>query len=141
MGGGARRARERRAAEVVGRNVTSIVESEQILALSHPHALAGFGPEGLDWCIEPEGIEQISFVDVHDDVLHGLGLLAGEAVALWLDPWRGALLDEPDLIGRATTLQRLDQRRFLLHDGERRRGEARFDARRGRWRAPSVYGT
>jgi len=129
-------------AEVVGRNVTSVVETEHILAVGHPHALAGFGREGLDWCVIPEGIAQISLVTERRDTLHAIAVLGDEqVVALELDPSDGALLDEPEVIALAPVIRRVGERRFLLQGpGERRLGEARFDVERAAWRAPSVYG-
>ena len=78
-------------AEVVGRNVTSVVETEHILAVGHPHALAGFGREGLDWCVIPENIAQISLVTECRDTLYAIAVLGDEqVVALELDPSDGA---------------------------------------------------
>jgi hypothetical protein len=129
-------------AEVVGRNVTSIVETEHVLAVGHPHALAGFGPEGLDWCVMPENIAQISLVAACRGTLHGIAVLGDEqVVALEMDPYDGGLLDEPEVVALAPVIRRVGERRFQLQGpDERRLGEARFDDDRRRWRVPSVYG-
>lgn len=122
--------------------VSSIVDDDEVVAVGNSTALVGYC-DGGRWWAEPGNIDQVSLVAVTNGVLHAIGVLGGyQVVALEIDVWDGELLEEPEVIGEAATIQRVSERRFLLRGGpgQPRRGEARFDVERAVWRAPSVYG-
>lgn len=127
--------------ERVAGAVTSVVADEEVVAVASSTALAGYRVDA-SWWAEPDNIGQIALVGVVGGVLHAIAVLGGDqVVGLAVDAWDGDLLEEPEVLARGSAIRRVSERRFQVSGpGGRRRGEARFDLHRGRWRVPSVYG-
>ncbi len=128
-------------AEVVGRTSPASSRASRSWPLSHPHALAGSAPRASTGASSRTGSSRSRSSTCTTTCCTASGCWGARRSRCGSPPGGASCWTSTDPIAARRRCSGSAGGDFVLHDGERRRGEARFDARRwARCASPSVYG-